>query len=100
MNDLSNLIQIRRSTDGDQISMGDVSRSGVRENQEVRAERQRLCQAPQAELKAPNCVVLFELYKKYGKLQAVDKVSNTLTFLDVSTFIDYGTGQKIKTYFT
>ena len=73
-----NLIQMRRPTDREQINMDDISRSGVRESTDVRAERQRLWGAPQAELKAPNRVVLFELCKKYGKLWAVDKVSNTL----------------------
>ena len=73
-----NLIQMRRPTDREQINMDDISRSGVRESTDVRAERQRLWGATQAELKAPNRVVLFELCKKYGKLRAVDKVSNTL----------------------
>ena len=77
-NVLSNLIQMRRQNNGEQINMDDISRSGVRESTEVRAERQRLWGAPQAELKASNRVVLFELCKKYGKLRAVDKVSNTL----------------------
>ena len=76
-NVLSNLIQVRRPNDGEQIHMDNISRSGVCESTDVRAERQRLWGATQAELKAPDRVVLFELCKKYGKLRAVDKVSNT-----------------------
>ena len=87
-NVLSNLIQMRRPSDGEQINMDDISRPGVRESPDVRAERQRLWGAPQAELKAPNRVVLFELCKKYGKLRAVDKVSNTLWFLHIQNYVD------------
>ena len=69
---------MRHPNDGELINMGDISRCGVRESTDVKTERQRLWGAPQAELKAPNRVVMFELCKTYGKLQAVDKVSNVL----------------------